>query len=83
MKMRAGFVSNSSSASFIVMKKDLSEMEINILLNYNISEENIDGWTITEEVDRITGYTPMDNDALDEYLERAGFNFRKMEWHAE
>jgi len=80
MKYRHGFVSNSSSASFVVRKSDITGIEGNALLAYNISEDNTDGWSIRESGDRIIGSTNMDNDALDEYLEKIGFPFDKMEW---
>jgi len=80
VKTRSGFVSNSSSASFIVAKSRISGVEAAALLAYNISEENTDGWSIWEDGDRLRGSTNMDNDALDEYLERIEFDVRKMEW---
>lgn len=80
MKHRTGFVSNSSSASFIVAKGKISGVEAAALLAYNISEENTDGWSIWEDGDCLRGSTNMDNDALDEYLEKIGFDVRKMEW---
>jgi len=38
MKIRNGFVSNSSSSSFVIKKEDLSEEQIEILLNLYDSE---------------------------------------------
>lgn len=80
MKHRTGFVSNSSSASFIVAKSQISGLEAAALLAYNLSEENTDGWSIWEDGDRLRGSTNMDNDALDEYLEKIEFDVRKMTW---
>jgi len=34
MKIRNGFVSNSSSSSFVISKKDLTPKQINQILNY-------------------------------------------------
>jgi hypothetical protein len=82
MKKRNGFVSNSSSASFIVPKTKLTLLEQQALLAYSISEDNTDGWAIEESDDTICGYTSMDNDALDDYLEKIGFDHRKMEWRS-
>ena len=69
-----------SAASFVVPKSNLSYEDGNALLAYNLSEENIDGWVIYEDGDRIRGFTQSDNDALDEYLEKINFDCRKMIW---
>lgn len=78
--MRYRFVSNSSSASFFVNRTDVTEEEIRLLLAYNLSEDNTDGWVIEEIPEGVRGYTSMDNDALDEYLEKIEFDVRKMQW---
>lgn len=80
MKPRKGFESNNSSASFIVAKSNITKEEKDALMAYNISEDNTDGWTIWETNDSIHGSTNMDNDLLDEYLEKIGFDFSKMKW---
>lgn len=70
-----------TAASFVVLKNALTAEERQAFLDYNISRENVDGWTIEEDNDgSIHGHTTMDNDALDDYLERIGFDVRKMEW---
>jgi len=81
MKHRHGFVSNSSSASFMVPKSRITEEQVKALLDYSISEENTDGWDIYDGGDCVRGTTLMDNDALDDYLEKIGFDFSKMEWN--
>ena len=83
MKYRQGFVSNSSSASFVVPKHLLSLAEIKAFLDYNYSEDNTDAWLITETKDSLKGYTNMDNDALDDFLDRIGFDFSKMQWRGD
>ena len=80
MKKRYGFVSNSSSASFVVLKSKMTPLEIKALLDYNYDEDNTDAWYIKDEGNCLYGSTNMDNDALDEYLEKIGFDFSKMEW---
>ncbi len=65
----------------MVPKSHISGAEGAALLAYNLSEDNIDGWSIWEDGDCIRGLTSMDNDALDDYLEKIGFDFGKMEWH--
>lgn len=81
MKTKSRFASRSFSASFTIPKSRLTATEISDLMEYNISVFNVDGWTIIDEEDYLRGFTDTDNDALDEYLEKIGFDQRKMEWH--
>lgn len=65
---------------FTVPKSQISSSEGQLLLAYNIDEDNIDGWIISEQGDIIRGHSDADSDALDDYLERIGFDVRKMVW---
>ena len=67
MKVRDGFVSNSSSSSFIVARKDLTNREIELIENYN-NDRNLDNWDIQIGDVIITGFTIMDNDDFKNYL---------------
>lgn len=69
MKLRTGFVSNSSSASFVVKKENLCDDHI-----FKLLEFEGDWWEITQTDEEISGYTVMDNGALEEYLEQNGIN---------
>jgi len=69
MKIRTGFVSNSSSASFIIAKQALTEEQIKSLLEYSDSKENTDGWIISEEKYFIRGCTFMDNEEIGSFLD--------------
>lgn len=69
MKIREGFVSNSSSASFILLKKYLTEEQIKTILKYDMKEithkdDYSECWSIKDEEDVIRGNTSMDNDIL-------------------
>lgn len=83
MKSRNGFVSNSSSSSFIINKKNLTGMQLYAIKNhYQVSEEYFkdflnkyndcysygDRWWIEENDKYITGYTSLDNFSMDEFF---------------
>jgi hypothetical protein len=72
MKIRNGFVSNSSSSSFVVATSVLTPDEVDKILSYKkYAEENEkDWWNISENVQKgiIVGFTIMNNDDIDEYL---------------
>jgi hypothetical protein len=57
MKIRNGFVSNSSSSSFVVYGKELSEQDFKDLhLKYNLNED-LDNYDTIEKISNITGIT--------------------------
>jgi hypothetical protein len=77
MKIRTGFVSNSSSASFVASLHVLTEAEKQAIMNYCTDpEQNEDGWTVHEEKEAglLTGSTNMDNGAFSDWCEKQGLN---------
>jgi hypothetical protein len=76
MKIRNGFVSNSSSSSFVVALSVLTEKERRKILDYEkVSDENSDNdyrdnWSIRVDEYRgvISGFTMMNNGDLSKYL---------------
>ena len=74
MKIRNGFVSNSSSSSFIVEKEKLTKSQIHMLLGYKDMEFNYDGWVIEEGEDCMIGWTHSDNGCIHEFLENIGIS---------
>ena len=46
MKIRQGFVSNSSSSSFVIKKEDLTDQQISSLLNYHEKIEDLKDYLI-------------------------------------
>ena len=71
MKIRCGFVSNSSSSSFVIKKHYLSQQQINGIKNHatcGIEYADKDYWDITETEDEIQGSTFMDNFNIYSYM---------------
>ena len=73
MKIRTSFVSNSSSASFILDKRYISYEDIKKIQDYCytlnekrnwIGSKCSDTWTITEDENFLKGFTSMDNGYL-------------------
>jgi hypothetical protein len=67
MKIRTNFVSNSSSASFILDRYYLSEKELNKLLDY-CKYECKDFWELEKRKDTLEGFTLMDNGDLFKWI---------------
>lgn len=76
MKIREGFVSNSSSSSFIISKRKLSALQIAALYNHIQIGKDLgieycdpdDAWSIDEDEDTIRLSTSMDNFDMDDFL---------------
>ena len=87
MKKRIGFVSNSSSSSFVIAKTALTEEQIESIKNhstlgaeYGIPYGDEWGWTIEEDEHTIEGYISMDNFDMDEFLEKIGVDSNHIKW---
>lgn len=75
MKARSGFVSNSSSASFILDKRYITPDDIQKIKEYcqNVGEGDNqcwDSWSIDEDNDFVRGFTIMDNGYLLEWIKK-------------
>lgn len=78
MKIRNGFVSNSSSSSFIISKRNLSEPQIFKIKNHiEYASENFpqihwatpnQEWCVDETDEQVTVWTSMDNFDMYEFL---------------
>lgn len=88
MKIRSGFVANSSSASFVINKKNLSQEVVDAIKDHwNYATENnfkcidsefsspADEWTITETESQLIGSTTMDNFDMRLFIEELFDNF--------
>lgn len=90
MNIRQGFVSNSSSSSFIINKSDITEEQVYQIKNHiDVSNQlkkksefkkwfefNDPGeaWDIHETTDTISGYTSMDNFQMYDLFEAIGIS---------
>ncbi len=81
MKIRQGFVSNSSSSSFIIGKSNLTVAQLDAIKNHHMHvEKSYDTWSITEEDDLVKGSTDMDNFDMNIFLEKIGIDEEKIHW---
>ena len=69
MKQRQGFVSNSSSCSFVIPTALLSDNQIESLKHKCSVPVGMyqDSWDVYIDEYRVTGFTPMKNNARGEY----------------
>ena len=83
MRIRVGLVSNSSSASFIIEKAALTELQLEIIRDHvAFSREHFQGliayhedeWEITEDDAQIRGWTSMDNFDMESFLVLIGIH---------
>lgn len=78
MKIRNGFVSNSSSASFVIKLDKLTEQQIEMIKEHDFwgkiygIEYSDDRWTITVGSDEISGHTVMTNFSMIQFLDKIG-----------
>jgi hypothetical protein len=87
VKIRKAFVSNSSSSSFLIEKKYLSEEQLEKIRNHDefgmemgILHSDTWKWDIHETRELISGDTWMDNFDMEEFLEKIGVPKDRIEW---
>ena len=85
MKLRIGFVTNSSSSSFTIAKSDLTNDQIEKIKNYFEAAKEVgmndfdDGWDINETNFNINGFTYMDNGDMWKFLRLIGVDKNNVE----
>ena len=86
MKVRSGFVSNSSSSSFIISLDDISMTQLRMLLelsNISIGRWG-EVWDMSMDDKTVRGYTHMDNggeeDGLHRWMVDNEFNMNSVKW---
>lgn len=86
MKLRIGFVTNSSSSSFTIAKSDLTDDQIEKIKNYFEVAKEVgmndfdDSWDINETNFNINGFTCMDNGVMLKFLRLIGIAREDIEW---
>lgn len=86
-KIRNGFVSNSSSSSFIIARRDLSQNQLAQLVEIASGPigEWDDSWYVSEVADGVSGFTIMDNggkdDGMYKVLQKLDIDMSKVEWN--
>jgi hypothetical protein len=87
MKIRHGFVSNSSSSSFVIQAKDITGDQLDKIINHSsvgtemgLDYADSDYWNIMVAMGEVRGYTSMDNFDMHEFFERIGVPNWAVEW---
>jgi len=71
MKTRTGFVSNSSSSSFVIRKRDLTCEQLDKLKKHgDLCDHDYDVWKISEDGDWFEFSVSMDNFDLEKYAHK-------------
>ena len=80
MKIRTGFVSNSSSASFTIALRYLSGYQLEAILNHHENCNSGDAWELELTEHTLSGHTWMDNYDLEGFMETLGVDLTKINW---
>lgn len=81
MKLRFGFVSNSSSSSFVIKVKDITGKQLAEILTNDYTDQPFgDSWDIECNKCVVKGSVFMDNYSMRKFLDKIGVNPDVVEW---
>ena len=86
MKSRSGFVSNSSSSSFVIALSALTPLQVVLIHEHATIAQRLnmdcadDPWQITEGDIYLEGWTVMDNFSMYDYFQVIGVNMNAVRW---
>jgi hypothetical protein len=84
MKIRNGFVSNSSSSSFVVSLKDITAAQYVAIMENDYKDQPWpEPWDIVVTSTDIEGSTFMDNYSMFDFFEKIGVDTSKVKWEGE
>ncbi|KKK81672.1 hypothetical protein LCGC14_2811080 [marine sediment metagenome] len=88
MKIRDGFVSNSSSSSFVISRQDITAKQLYQIINHEALASSFgtpcppeDAWSIDDTLaEVVSGSCWMDSFNMREFMENIGVDVEKVKW---